>query len=423
MPLPYDAILFDLDGTLTESEPGITKSVQYSLDALGIAGYDQDKLRSFIGPPLFESYVGVMGMTDELANAGVRLYRERFSEIGWKENAVYKGIPLLLRSLKARGAYIAIASAKPEPFVKKILAHFGLIRFFDRIVAATMDDTHNEKPSLVKRALPESYRRACMVGDREFDIEGGLANGIDAIGALYGYGGEEELTRAGATRLVQDVPALSRLLLGDERQEKGLFITLEGSDGCGKSSQMKPLAEWLEMCGHNVVVTREPGGCPVSERIRDVVLDIKAQGMSDLCEALLFAAARAQHVSDIIRPALDQGKTVLCDRYVDSSIAYQGVGRGLGVELVWNLNAPAVEGTMPDLTVLFDIDPQKALKRRTTASQPDRIEIADSEFMLRPYRYYLELAKKEPNRVKVFDAKGSIKDVSKNLQEFLTPLL
>lgn len=423
MRLPYDAVIFDLDGTLTESEPGITKSVQYSLDALGRTDYDDEMLRSFIGPPLFEAYTRVMGMDDETARKGVVLYRERFAQVGWTENAVYPGIPLLLRSLKAHGAYIALATSKPEMFAGKIAQHFGIAQYIDRIIAASPDNESSDKPELVRRALPDSYRRACMVGDRKYDVEGGQANGIDTIGALYGYGNREELETAGATMIAEDVPSLTALLLGECGAEKGLFISLEGSDGCGKSTQMEPLAGWLRQCGHDLVTTREPGGCPVAERIRDVVLDASATEMTDLTEALLFAASRAQHVHDVIRPAIAAGKTVLCDRYVDSSIAYQGAGRGLGVELVRGLNAPGVEGTMPDLTILFDIDPKAALKRRINASEADRIEATAQAFIQKTYAFYHDLAKREPDRVKTFDADGTPDQVAENLRRFITPLL
>lgn len=423
MRLPYDAVIFDLDGTLTESEPGITKSVQYSLDALGRTDYDQQMLKKFIGPPLHESYTRVMGMDEQTAEKGVALYRERFGAVGWSENSVYQGIPLLLRSLRAQRCYIALATTKPEKYARMILQHFGLLRYFDRVICAHKDSKVSDKPELVRAALPERCTRACMVGDRKYDVEGGLANSIETIGTLYGYGSREELTAAGVTHLVGTVQELTGILLGDCPRERGLFITLEGSDGCGKSTQIAPLRDWLRQMGHDVVQTREPGGCPVAERIRDVVLDIKARGMTDLTEALLFAASRAQHVHDVIRPAIAQGKTVLCDRYVDSSIAYQGAGRGLGTELVWSLNAPGVSGTMPDLTIVFDIDPETGLSRRVQGGEPDRIEASALDFFHKTNEYYHELAQREPGRVKLFDAHGTPAEVAENLKAFITPLI
>ncbi len=419
--LPYDAVIFDLDGTLTESEPGIIKSVQYSLDQLGVTDFDPGKLQAFIGPPLFQSYVETMGMDEETARRGVALYRERFSKLGWQENAVYPGIPRLLRSLKRRGAYIALATSKPDLFTGRIVRHFGLDKYVDRVVAASPDSEHSDKPALVKAALPKSYRRACMVGDRKFDVEGALANGIDAVGVLYGYGDEPELLAAGAHHICATVQDLQAHLLGGLAPEKGLFISLEGPDGCGKSTQAPALRDWLVRMGHEVVLTREPGGSPVAERIRGVVLDPAGKGMTDLTEALLFAAARAQHVHDTIRPALQAGKTVLCDRYVDSSIAYQGVGRGLGIELVKALNAPGVQGCMPDVTVVFDLDPEVGLKRRTRADAPDRIEQTALDFIHSTTEYYRNLAATEP-RAHRFDASGAPDEVAEHLRTFITKL-
>jgi len=215
----YDAVIFDLDGTLTESEPGITKSVQYALEKMNRPTLDQAALRRFIGPPLLEMFMSAAGMSEAEAQEAVRVYRERFSTIGWRENAVYPGIVPLLRSLKQNGAYVAVATGKPRDFSRRIIEHFALAPFIDRLEAISLDDHHADKPALVRRALPERYVRACMVGDRAGDIEGARANGIDGIGALYGYGSRRELEDAGAAFVAGDVAALSAYLLADAPDE------------------------------------------------------------------------------------------------------------------------------------------------------------------------------------------------------------
>ena len=419
----FDVAIFDLDGTLTESEPGIVKSVKYSLDSMGRTDYDAALLRSFIGPPLYESYTQTMGMDEAAAREGVRLFRAYFERHGWMDNAVYTGVPQMLRSLKKHGVYLAVASAKPEKFCRKILNHFGLLGFFDQVIAARPEDEHSRKPEQIRRALPERYARACMVGDRKFDVEGARANGIEAVGVLYGYGGREELESSGADTVVETVDQLTDYLLGGRERARGPFITLEGPDGCGKSTQAPFLAKWLEKCGYRVTLTREPGGCPVAERVRALLLDVKNAGMTDLCEALLFAAARAQHVSDVIAPALASGRAVLCDRFVDSSVAYQGAGRALGTDLVKSINAPAVRECKIDLTLLLLLEPEKGLEGVLSGGAPDRIEQSDLEFARRTYNYYLEMAARESGRVNTVNALGTVEEVRERLRERLTSRL
>lgn len=191
---------------------------------------------------------------------------------------------------------------------------------------------------------------------------------------------------------------------------RGLFITLEGADGSGKTTQIKRLAERLQGMGREVVVSREPGGCAISERIRNLVLDAKVEGMSDKCEALLFAAARAQHVDEVIRPALERGAVVLCDRFVDSSVAYQGVARNLGMALVQQMNAPAVAECMPDLTLLLMLDPDEGMRRRISDNAPDRIEKERSDFTHRVADGYRVLATLNPERFRVVDENGKTRE-------------
>ena len=421
--MKYDTVIFDLDGTLTESEPGITKSVQYALEQMNRPPLDAATLRRFIGPPLRESFIAVAGMAEDEADEAVRIYRERFSTVGWMENSVYEGIAPLLRALKAGGAYVAIATGKPEVFSRKIIDYFGLAPYIDRLEAITLSDHHADKVALVRRALPERYERACMVGDRAGDMEGALGNGIDGIGALYGYGTREELENAGARFIAASVNALRDILLDAGDAPGGLFVTFEGTDGCGKTTQMKRAADWLRGRGYEVVSTREPGGCPISERIREIILDVGSAGMTAECEAMLYAAARAQHVSEVIRPAVKRGAIVLCDRFLDSSLVSQGVGRGLGMGAVRALNRLGVDGCQPDLTLFYDISPERAMQRRRAASAPDRLELERKEFFEAVYGAYKALAAEDPERIAVIDADRPIDAVETDTRRCLAETL
>ena len=421
--MKYDTVIFDLDGTLTESEPGITKSVQYALEQMNRPPLDAATLRRFIGPPLRESFIAVAGMAEDEADEAVRIYRERFSTVGWMENSVYEGIAPLLRALKAGGAYVAIATGKPEVFSRKIIDYFGLAPYIDRLEAITLSDHHADKVALVRRALPERYERACMVGDRAGDMEGALGNGIDGIGALYGYGTREELENAGARFIAASVNALRDILLDAGDAPGGLFVTFEGTDGCGKTTQMKRAADWLRGRGYEVVSTREPSGCPISERIREIILDVGSAGMTAECEAMLYAAARAQHVSEVIKPAVKRGAIVLCDRFLDSSLVYQGVGRGLGMGAVRALNRLGVDGCQPDLTLFYDISPERAMQRRRAASAPDRLELERKEFFEAVYGAYKALAAEDPERIAVIDADRPIDAVETDTRRCLAEAL
>ena len=199
----------------------------------------------------------------------------------------------------------------------------------------------------------------------------------------------------------------------------GMFITFEGADGCGKSTQLRFLAEYLEQRGVDVVRTREPGGCPVAEKIRDIVLGIGNE-MDAVTEAMLYAAARAAHVRAVIKPALEAGRVVLCDRFVHSSLAYQGYGRELGVELVTQINAPAVDACMPDATVFINITPEKAFERMNESKVHDRLESEDIAFHQRVYNGFTELSK-VPGIISV-DARGTKQETQAIILQSLTPL-
>jgi len=198
----------------------------------------------------------------------------------------------------------------------------------------------------------------------------------------------------------------------------GYFITFEGIEGCGKTTQIKLLGEHLESLGYPVVMTREPGGCQIADKIRSILLDADNRGMSPLTELFLYSAARAQHVSEVILPALKQGNIVLCDRFTDATIAYQCAGRGIDQNTVDTLNLMACQSLRPDLTVLIDCEPgiglERARRRIEAHSGPreERFELEALEFHQRVRHGYLATAGKEPQRFITVDAGGSIEDIS-----------
>ena len=187
----------------------------------------------------------------------------------------------------------------------------------------------------------------------------------------------------------------------------GLFITFEGVDGCGKSTQMRFLHEYLTEKGFTCTLTREPGGCKISEEIRTILLDVENEGMNRYTEALLYAAARVQHIDQVILPALARGEVVLCDRYLDSSIAYQGYARGIGREAVLAMNRYAVEKCLPDVTFFLDYRPQDAFLRMNPKKQMDRLENEDDDFFTSVYEGFIECWKAEPNRIRRVDVSGT----------------
>ena len=192
---------------------------------------------------------------------------------------------------------------------------------------------------------------------------------------------------------------------------RGLFITVEGIDGCGKSTQARLIAAALEAAGHDVLRLREPGGVKISEQIRAILLDPANAEMGDVCELLLYEAARAQLVHQVIRPALAAGKTVVCDRFYDSTTAYQAFADGLDRNIVSQANELAVDGCRPDLTLVFDLPVEDALRRRSGREAEDRLELKGLEFQERVAAGFRAVAADEPDRVKLIDAGGSIAEV------------
>ncbi|MFJ2542809.1 dTMP kinase [Microbacterium sp. NPDC087589] len=205
--------------------------------------------------------------------------------------------------------------------------------------------------------------------------------------------------------------------------ESGVWITLEGGDGSGKTTQANLLADFLTDAGRTVVRTREPGGSEVGQLIRDIVLHHRGD-IAPRAEALLYAADRAHHVATVVRPALTRGEVVLQDRYLDSSVAYQGAGRVLDGEQIRNLSLWAAEGALPDLTVLLDLDPESARVRLDSADKPfDRLEAEKTEFHARVRDAYLALAQAEPERFLVLDAAAAPEVIAAQIRERVATLI
>jgi len=203
----------------------------------------------------------------------------------------------------------------------------------------------------------------------------------------------------------------------------GRFITFEGIEGSGKSTQIAMLHEQLEARGHSVHRLREPGGTAVGDRIRAILLDPELSELTDVTEMLLFAASRGQLIRQEVRPALAAGKTVLCDRFVYSSLAYQAHARGLGRDTVWKANLPAIQDVLPDKVVLLDLSPQVALDRAKARASLDRIEAEDLEFHEAVREGFLAEAKADPDRFCVVEAVGSPEEIHSRILEGLETLL
>ncbi len=201
--------------------------------------------------------------------------------------------------------------------------------------------------------------------------------------------------------------------------QRGKFITFEGCDGCGKSTQLRMFSEYLTGEGIPHLFTREPGGGKISEQIREILLSGKNLEMTDECEALLYAAARVQHLSDRVEPALAEGKLVICDRYVDSSLAYQAFARGLGVDFVTKINSFALENYLPDVTVFIDLTPEAAFKRKHGADENDRMELAGMAFHKKVYEGYKTLARTYPERVVCVDGNKTPKEIFEDILSIL----
>lgn len=417
--LPYDTLIFDLDGTLTDSQRGILGCIRYALDKMNLPCPDDKTLRRFLGPPLVDSYMRYCGMDEDAAWKATWLYRERYHPEGWKENDLYPRIRPLLAALKKQGVYLAVATGKPRENAMDILRYFGILSYFDAVTGPDLSAPSANKGDLIRRVLPEKFDRAAMIGDTVGDIRGAQDCGIDSVAVLYGYGEKEDLLSAQPTHAAADTQALCRLLCPDMPPIRGCFVTLEGVDGCGKSTQAAALEEKLTHFGYSVLRTREPGGCPIAEEIRKIVLAKEDGGMCAETEALLFAAARAQHLKQVIQPAVQAGKIVLCDRFVDSSLVYQGNARGLSMDWVKEINRVALQEGAPAATLYLRMSHTDALRRRLAASDPDRIEQLGDAFQARTEAAYEQLWQENPQRFLAVNAANPPEQVTQEAFEKL----
>ena len=203
--------------------------------------------------------------------------------------------------------------------------------------------------------------------------------------------------------------------------DRGLFITFEGPDGSGKTTQIERLKSFIQGKGYDAILTREPGGTAIGEKLREIVLDRNNMEMDYMTEALIYAAARAQHVAQVIKPALESGRAVICDRFMDSSIVYQGYGRKLG-DCVRIINEYAVRDCFPGITFLLKVDPEIG-KGRIKADDQDRLELEKLDYHRAVFQAYEELERKHPERIIGIDAGRSIDEISREIQEHIARLL
>lgn len=206
---------------------------------------------------------------------------------------------------------------------------------------------------------------------------------------------------------------------------QGKFITFEGGEGSGKTSAIKAILPHLEKMGYKFILTREPGGTPIAEEIRNVILSMKSEGMDGRTEALLYAASRREHLQKKVIPNLNNGVNVLCDRYIDSSLAYQGHARGLGIDDILKINMFATENEWPDLTIFFDIEPEEGLARiaKNENREVNRLDIEKIEFHKSVREGYLELLKRYPNRIKRIDASQPREVVAAECEKYILEVL
>ena len=196
--------------------------------------------------------------------------------------------------------------------------------------------------------------------------------------------------------------------------KQGLFITFEGNDGAGKTTVCKAVLEKLKEDGYSAIYTREPGGSRIAEAIRNILLDVENMQMDSRCEALLYAASRRQHLVEVVLPALEEGKIVLCDRFIDSSLAYQGIARKIGFDEVWSINQFAIDGHMPNRTIFLSVSVETGKKRMDIRGDKNRLDLEENSFHKSVREGYDDLCKKYPERITVVDAEADIDTVVEN---------
>lgn len=201
------------------------------------------------------------------------------------------------------------------------------------------------------------------------------------------------------------------IIRGEWEVNRGIFITMEGPDGSGKSTQIELLKQYLEGAGYDVIITREPGGNRISEAIREIILNSEYTEMSPVTEMMLYASARAQLIAEVIGPAIESGKAVISDRFVDSSLVYQGMARGLGVETVYEINKVAIGEYMPQLTIMLDLPAEVGISRKKDQKELDRMELESLEFHKKVAAGYREMAQRFPERIKSIDATLPIEEI------------
>ncbi len=215
----YKYILFDLDGTITESAPGIMNSARYALKHFGIEAPGDEKLRKFVGPPLFESFTQMFGIPAKRANEAIATYREYYAVKGIFENEVYEGVPEMLKRLTEQGYTVALATSKPEVYARKILAHFELDCYFAEICGIPLEDEKMTKAQVIAACIEKlgspDKSQILMVGDRDYDVKGAAQNGIDCMGVLFGYGDREELESAGAVMIAKSAEDIAKLIINE----------------------------------------------------------------------------------------------------------------------------------------------------------------------------------------------------------------
>ena len=204
---------------------------------------------------------------------------------------------------------------------------------------------------------------------------------------------------------------------------RGIFITMEGPDGSGKSTQISRLKEYLEKEGYNVLITREPGGTVISEAIREIILNKDFTEMSPVTEMMLYASARAQLIAEVVGPAIDSGTAVISDRFVDSSLVYQGMARGLGVDTVYEINKVAIGDYMPDVTFMLDLPAEVGISRKKDQKELDRMEMQSIEFHKKVAEGYRKLAESFPDRIKTIDATLPIDEICGMIKEYISVLM